>query len=360
MTMTRRTVFGLTASALALGPALSRAESRPGTLADALDLGYRSGLLDGLHAIRVQQGGAVALERYFTGHDEIWGRPTGPVEFSPGALHDLRSVSKSIVGLLYGIALERGLVPPPDAPLIASFPEHADLATDPGRARLRVHHALNMTMGTDWNESLPYTDPRNSEIQMENAPDRLRFILSRDVIAEPGAGWSYNGGATALIGALIERGSGMELPDFARAALFDPLGVGATEWIRGRDGAASAASGLRMTAPDLARIGAAIGADGTWHGRQILPRTWLDQLRQPQAQTAFGTAYSHFWYLSRQFSAFRGVAVPMIHAAGNGGQRLYVLPQADLVVVVFAGAYNRPDDWMTPTLLLQRLILTHL
>jgi CubicO group peptidase (beta-lactamase class C family) len=62
-------------------------------------------------------------------------------------LHDLRSVTKSIVGLLYGIALDRGLVPLAEAPLLAQFPEYPDLVADPRLAGLKVEHALTMTMG---------------------------------------------------------------------------------------------------------------------------------------------------------------------------------------------------------------------
>ena len=76
----------------------------------------------------------------------------GVVSFKPDTLHDLRSASKSIVGLLYGIALAAGKVPPPEAPLMRSFPEYADLAADPARRRWTLHHVLSMTMGTDWDE----------------------------------------------------------------------------------------------------------------------------------------------------------------------------------------------------------------
>ena len=146
-------------------------------------------------------------------------------------LHDLRSCSKSIVGLLYGIALQRGHVPPPEAPLFSAFPEYAGLADNDGRDRLTIHHVLTMTMGTDWDESsLLYSDPRNSETAMDNAADRYRYILERRVVEPPGAHWTYCGGATALLARIIAKGSGKTLHQFARENLFDPLGIGATEW----------------------------------------------------------------------------------------------------------------------------------
>ena len=67
-----------------------------------------------------------------------------------------------------------------------------------------------MTLGLDWNEDLPYTDPRNGEIAMERAPDRVRYVLERPLLDAPGTTWRYCGGATALLAALL-RASGDRL-----------------------------------------------------------------------------------------------------------------------------------------------------
>ena len=160
-----------------------------------------------------------------------WGAPLGTVTFGPTVLHDLRSVTKSLVGMLYGIALADGKVPPPEARLYDQFPEYPDLASQPGRDRITVAHALSMTMGTEWDEmTFPYSDPRNSENAMEAAPDRYRYILSLPIVGEPGVKWTYCGGATALLGRLIAKGTGEKLTDYARRVLFDPLGLGPVEW----------------------------------------------------------------------------------------------------------------------------------
>ena len=100
-------------------------------LSERLEAGIRSGLLRDLHAVVVARSDRIVLERYYEGEDESWGRPIGRVAFGPDTLHDLRSVTKSVVGILYGIALDRGLVPPPEAPILSGFPEYADLAADP-------------------------------------------------------------------------------------------------------------------------------------------------------------------------------------------------------------------------------------
>jgi len=90
-----------------------------------------------------------------------FGRSAREVQFGPDALHDVRSVTKSVVSLLYGIASHDGCVGSVERPLLDAFPEYPDLQADPGRIKILVKHALTMTMGTDWDESLPYSDPRN-------------------------------------------------------------------------------------------------------------------------------------------------------------------------------------------------------
>jgi CubicO group peptidase (beta-lactamase class C family) len=106
---------------------------------------------------------------------------------------------------------------------------------------------------------------------MDMAPDRYRFVLGGPVVMEPGKRWIYNGGGTALLARIIEKGTGKPLHEFARVTLFDPLGIGPTEWFTDRNGEAIAASGLRMTPRDLARIGSMMLNGGTWRERPVVP-----------------------------------------------------------------------------------------
>ena len=331
-------------------------------LGERFDAGVRSGLLRDLHAVVVARNGRVVLERSFDGDDEAWGRPLGSVAHGPDTLHDLRSVTKSVVcGLLYGIALARGLVPPSETPLAAVFPEVAALA-DPDRAGLEIVHALTMTLGLAWDESLPYTDPRNSEIAMEAAPDRLAFVLSRPVVQPPGTQWVYGGGATALVGAIIARGTGRPLQDFAREALFAPLGIERFEWHAGHDGVASAASGLRLTARDLLRLGELLLARGRGpDGREIVPAAWIDAAFAPAAAVEPGLDYGTGWFLGTAPVPALGPAPrPWAGGFGNGGQRLFVLPEAGVSAAIFSGAYNAPDAWVTPTRIWREIVLSNL
>jgi CubicO group peptidase (beta-lactamase class C family) len=337
-------------------------KSDPATRFDDL---AKSGKLSGVHGVVALRGGRIAFERYIDGNDMKWGQTLENVKFGPETLHDIRSVTKSIVGLLYGIALAKGRVPALDEPIIAQFPEYADLGRDPERERITIRHALTMTLAMEWNEDAPYTDPANSEIAMEQAPDRYRFILDRPILAKPGRGWIYSGGAVALIGKIIERGTGQSLPDFAKEVLFDPLGIEAMEWIRGQDGEPSAASGLRLSPRSLARIGQMILQGGQWQGRSVIPKSWLDESFQPAAIVDIGWRgmhYGYLWYLGEEAVTDKTgtYGERFIAAFGNGGQRLFVFPGFDFVLAITTGNYNSPDQWMAPAALLFDVFLPSL
>ncbi|MFI7147198.1 serine hydrolase domain-containing protein [Nonomuraea sp. NPDC050022] len=298
-------------------------------LADRVDAVLREGKAPNLHGLVVVENGQVILERYGAGQDVKLNEPLGHVTFEPDTLHDVRSVTKSVVSLLYGIALAEKLVAPPEEGLLAQFPEYQDLAADPQRARLTIEHALTMTLGMEWDESVPYTSTANSELAMEYAPDRYRFVLERPIVEEPGQRRVYSGGATALIGRIIVKGTGRSLAEFARSALFEPLGIGAFEWSQGDDGDEMAASGLRLTPRDLAAIGTVV-LDG---GRGIVPRSWIEELWRPRVKIDDRSYYSYQWYVGTGER-------PSIAAHGNGGQVIHVAPERGLVVAVTAGEYN--------------------
>ena len=117
-------------------------------MAERLDDAVGRGELPNLHAVVVARRGKLVLERYYEGPDQRWGEPLGTIAFGPEVKHDIRSVSKSIVGLLYGIALAEGWVPALDQSLVDQFPVYTDLGADPARRRMTIGHALTMTLGT--------------------------------------------------------------------------------------------------------------------------------------------------------------------------------------------------------------------
>jgi CubicO group peptidase (beta-lactamase class C family) len=324
-----------------------------------LDKLVTSGRAWNQHGIVILRKGALVLEHYGAGEDEINGDSIGRVTFGPDTLNDLRSVTKSILGLLYGLALAQGKVPAPERSLLEALPEYAGFATDPRAKRLTIAHALTMSLGLDWNEEVPYEDPANGEARMESAPDRYQYIFSRAFVADPGMRWIYGAAAPTLIGRLIQKGTGQSLPDFARAALFDPIGIGATAWNNGSNGEPAPASGLRMTPRDLARIGQLILNRGQWEGRPAVPAEWLEKSFQPYLAVDEFRRYGYLWYMG-DFQYGSPPNRPIAHwigAFGYGGQRLFVLPGLDIAVAITAGNYADKDQWIPPIRVIREVVL---
>jgi CubicO group peptidase (beta-lactamase class C family) len=314
----------------------------------------RAGELPNVHGVLVARRGTLVLEEYFAGPDEHRGRRLGVVEFGPRTLHDLRSVSKSVVSLLFGIARAEGKIGALDRPVLDHFPEYADLRT-PEKSRIELQHILTMTMGVEWDENRSYRDPLNSETQMDAAPDRYRFVLTRPAVTPPGETYRYNGGATALIAAVVQRATGRKLVDYARDVLFRPLGIDDAEWITYPDGDPIAASGLRLRPRDLAKIGQLYLSGGRWDGRPVAPADWLRESIRPKVDLDGGGQYGYQWWLGR--STVRDRTVAWAAARGNGGQALFVVPDLELLVVVTAGNYNDPSLRRVPLDILDQHVL---
>ena len=153
-------------------------------------------------------------------------------------------------------------------------------------------------------------------------------------MATPDERWIYSGGSVALIGALIERGTGKSLPEFAREALFDPLGITRFEWSAGSDGVASAASGLRLTGRGLLRIGELVLDKGEVDGHRIVSSTWLEDSLKPRVATGDGLHYGRLWFVGEAPAPAFGDSRPWFAGFGNGGQRLWLSPEADIAAVI--------------------------
>jgi CubicO group peptidase (beta-lactamase class C family) len=341
----------IAAAALALAACASNAPAaRNGGYAafGPLEARIEAGEFGNVHALLAQRGPEVFEEAYFTGPDERRGWPLGTVVFDADTLHDARSISKTVVALLYGAALAEGKVPALDQPALDAFPEHADLRT-PERLRVTIGHLLTMTSGFAWDEfTYPYQDARNSERLMDAAPDRYRYVFEQAFAHEPGTTWTYSGGDVAVIARILERGTGMALEDYAAQALFAPLGIEAHEWLKDRQGVAFAASGLRLRPRDFVKIGRLIADRGAWEGRAVAPPAWVDAMIAPHARVGgeppCGMAYGYFTWLSA-LCAEGAPPAPYAAGIGYGGQRLIVFPETRLVIMITAGNYaDREQD----------------
>lgn len=316
---------------------------------DALKAKITSGEVPGVHGVLIVQHGKPVAEWYFEGVDQSIFRAPAPVKTTPETLHDVRSVTKSVTGLMIGIALAEGRIQSLDTPVLDYFPEYADLQT-PERRKITLRHMLSMTSGFAWDESLPYTDPRNSEIAMGMSADSYRYVLSQTIEAEPGTRFKYSGGDVEVMAQVLVRGTKTPIKDYAREKLFGPLGIAQFEWAEIR-GNPMAASGLRLTPRDMVKIGALVLNGGRHEGKQVVPESWIKLSTTPHAVVdptpECGTKYGYFWWLGA------GCAVtprtPWIAAIGNGGQRIWIVPSRDLVVVSTIGLYDKPQQGPSAT-----------
>lgn len=195
---------------------------------------------------------------------------------------------------------------------------------------------------------------------MERAPDRYRYIFERSLRYPAGARWIYCGGATALLAHMIAAGTGKRLSEFADEVLFGPLGISHYEWAAGADGTPSAASGLRMSAHGLASIGSLVASEGQWRGQKIVAKAWLEDSFANIVPTGDGLHYGWHWFIGREnVPAVQGPR-RTVGAFGNGGQRLWIMPDVGVVMVAFSGAYNRNDAAVSPTRIWREIILTNL
>jgi len=297
----------------------------------------KKGFYPNRHSLLIYKDDNLVLEEYFPGKDQNWGRELGIVHHHENSLHDMRSVSKSIVSTCIGIAIAQGKIKSVDQAIFDFFEDYQRFNNE-GREELTIKHLLNMTSGLKWNEEVPYNNPENSEIQMINSGDGIGFVLSRELVAAPGAVWNYNGGTTELLAELILRVSGQNIHEFAKEFVFKPLGIDRSEWtISPATNTPAAASGLRLTSIDMLKYGILYQNGGKWGDLQIIPKGWVQESFKPHLELPFGSYGYQFWIFNIDID---GGILKIPTAVGNGDQRIYFDQKNDLVVVTTAGNYN--------------------
>jgi CubicO group peptidase (beta-lactamase class C family) len=280
-------------------------------LADAMDTIHARRLP--VHSLLIVRHGKLVLDAYFH-------------PFGDNQLHDVASVTKSVVSTLVGIAWgERKLSL--TAPVTALLPEGRAYA-DPLKSRLTLSHLLSMTSGLDCSGN-----GRGNFLQaMEQSPHWTEFALARDEVAEPGTTFTYCAGNMHLASAILTRGIGMNAAEYARERLFAPLGIRHVSWANDRDGVTHGFSDLRMQPRDMAKLGYLWLHRGAWDGRQIVPARYLDAAFTPRATVEQYVRYGYGMWIYPYAGHAGGPAD--VEANGFGGQRIAVVPSQDMVVVI--------------------------
>ena len=294
-----------------------------------------------VHAVVIVRHGKLVFEQYFRGYDEPWGLDAGQHDFDATTRHDMRSASKSVVSLLVGIAIDRKLIKSIDEPVVKFFPDYS-AKKSAGWDNITLRHLLTMSSGIQWDENRGWKDPKNDEPHLGNEADPIGYVLSKPIAAPPDTVWTYNGGGTDLLGNIIERVTGKSLDAFAREMLFEPLGITDSQWMKYRNEKIAPAAGLRLRPRDAAKIGQFVLNKGDWNGKQVVSAKWIEQSITPRFQALgyFGGLfyYGQQWWMGRTLSGDKDVK--WIAAQGLGGQRIFIVPELDLVMMTTSGLYG--------------------
>jgi CubicO group peptidase (beta-lactamase class C family) len=241
-----------------------------------------------------------------------------------------------------GIAVKEGYITDLNKRIIDYFPEYSDVFTGE-KANVTIHHLLTMTSGIAWNETiLPIGNSQGDFTQLFASDDPIRFILSKPLVSLPGTTFSYSSGSTNVIGAIIEKATGMGFLDFANQKLFDPLRSEGGVWSSFRNGKIYASGGLSFKARELAKIGLLFLNDGTWEDNQIITPEWIDKSQCKHIATSANffpnSGYGYQWWLTN--FTVNGVSHKCFFAAGWGDQFMFIIPSLDMIVEFNSGNFQ--------------------
>jgi CubicO group peptidase (beta-lactamase class C family) len=290
-----------------------------------------------IHSVLILRNNKLVYENYWPGHDE--NRETdfiGMTEHGRDSLHDIRSITKTVVSAAIMIAIDQGKIKNVDQRLFDFFPEFAKYDTGL-KKQITIRNLLTMSAGLYWGENLSYND----SLKNRSIAEACDFILRQPLTDTPGHKFQYSSSWTQLLAAIVERTTGMNIEKFTGRYLFAPLGITSYKWTAEKNGLFSAWAGLRMRSRDMLKFGMLYLNNGKWNRKQIIPATLVDESMSAQIKTGENGAYGYqFWILK---DTIPGEAIEIIEASGNGGQKIAINKDKNLLIVVTAGNYDAHD-----------------
>lgn len=260
-----------------------------------------------LTSLLIAQRGELVVEKYYRG-------------MTPDRAVNVKSVSKTLLSPLVGIAIRDSLLSGVGQPVSEVLPEHFR-GLDPEKRRITLGHLLTMTAGLQSTSFENYGAWVSSGHWVRNA-------LRRPLECDPGACWGYSTGNSHLVSAMLTRVSGKSTLAYAREVLFDPLGIRLAPWDRDPQGVYLGGNNMRLRPRDLLKVGQLYLDDGRYEGRQLVPAGWIRASWRGFARSPWnGNDYGYFWWSRR-------MAGELVYFAwGYGGQFLFVAPGPELVIV---------------------------
>lgn len=276
-------------------------------------IGIQAGDIVGIKSLLVCVEEELLLEKYYNAHQI-------------NTVHDVRSVTKSFLSTLIGLAIEQGYIIDVNEPIgsyLAIYFEElpADIAD------ITISQLLTMSCGLDWSE-IPGPSEFSSWI---DADDQLQYIIEKPFTDEPGTQFNYSDGAAHLLSAVLTRATGMSTMEFADQYLFSPLDIEPAGWLADNRNINLGGVGLQITSRDMLKLGLLYMNYGKYDGTEIISREWIDSATTRQISTeeiiSYGPGYGFYWWVGRL------THYDYYFANGYGGQFIIVVPDLALIVV---------------------------
>ena len=268
-----------------------------------------------LRAMVIARGNCIGFEHY--------GKNIGMATQSP-----MYSVTKSVLSILVGIAIDEGYLRP-DKKLFEIFPEEFDEFTDPGARDITVRDVLTKTEGfveNSWGEF-------NMGPRVSGKAQLWRWMLNRRVGYPAGTHFNYDNVGSDLLSVVLSRAIKQPAADYAKRKLFDPLHIDNYTWLSDSEGHLHGELGLNITARDMAKIGILYLQHGWWEGKQIVSESYVRD--SVSAHNSGGppvnASYGYQWWVSKTTTGLNA-----FFASGYGGQLISVFPEQNLVIAVAA------------------------
>lgn len=263
-----------------------------------------------LHSFLVVRHGKLVAEAYFQGHD--WTQTA-----------NLKSVSKSVLSALVGIALEKGYVPHLDTPLADLIPDYFSKIQDPGKRRITLRHLLTMQSGLKSTSGGYYRHWKKS-------PDWIRYALNSPMLNTPGSRFRYSTSNSHLLSFALSQAAGIDALTLAQQYLFQPLNIRFERWEVDPQQYYQGGNNMYLTPREMARFGLLYLNLGRYQGQQIVSAEWIHQSTAVQVTGRHRYHYGYHWWVGKLGG------VPSFFAKGYGGQYIVVLPSLNIVVVTTA------------------------
>jgi CubicO group peptidase (beta-lactamase class C family) len=281
------------------------------------------GILDLVNALEmnVHEMHSLMLLRHGKVIAEGWWAP-----YTPGDMHNMYSVTKSFNSTAVGIAVDAGLIDV-NALVTSYFPDFAPLATAPAFQTMTVKHLLTMSTG----------HAADTLDRMRAAPggEWTKAFFQLPVENEPGSTFIYNSGAAYVLGALVQKVTGVTVEEYLAPRLFEPLGIVNRLWGSSPEGVNMTDGGLSITTEELAEFGLLYLQKGQWNGQAIVSEQWATDATSKEVDSYAGNGNWNFGYGYQFWRSQVG-----FRADGSLGQYSFVLPDQDVVLAITAGTSN--------------------